>query len=76
MVSTPTGLEAERRVLRPSRPVDGLEDILELAKQLQDRVCEPLEDEHRLGVRMRLVRAQALSIVDLLTEMTDRPRLL
>ena len=76
MVSTATGFEAERPVPRSSRPVDGLEDILELAKQLQDRVCVPIEQEHRLGVRMRLVRAQALSIVDLLTEMTDRPRLL
>lgn len=68
-ISLAAGLGPEPRVLRSSRPIDELEDVLELAKHLRDRICASIDSEQRHGVRMRLVRAQALSIVDLLTDL-------
>jgi len=62
---------ATDRGFHPSGPADELEGALRLAEQLSERLSEPLPGEQVHGVRMRLVRAHALSIVDLLTDMAS-----
>ena len=63
------------RAIGPSSRSDDLQDVLRLARQLAARVSMPMQDEQSHGVRLRLVRAQVLSVVDLLTDLTsDRPR--
>jgi hypothetical protein len=70
------GSRPEPSGIRPSRPTDELEEALRLAKQLCTRLSMPLEGEQAHGVRIRLVRAQALSVVDLLSDITgDRTRM-
>jgi hypothetical protein len=57
---------------RPKRLADELEETLRLARHLTERLSMPAGEQVQ-GVRMRLVRAHALSIVDLLTDiMSDR----
>ena len=61
------GLE-DNRVIRRVHIIDELEGTLHLATQLSNRLSEPIDAEHAQGVRMRLVRAHALSVVDLLSD--------
>ena len=68
LISVVAGQGPESPSFPSPRPVGDLDQMLELATQLRDRACAPIENEQRHGVRMRLVRAQVLSIVDLLTE--------
>jgi hypothetical protein len=69
--------EEENATYAPGRgfqqrgPADELEEALRLARQLSDRLSMPIPGEHAQGVRMRLVRAHALSIVDLLTDIAS-----
>jgi hypothetical protein len=61
--------------VQPSHPIDELEEALRLARQLCTRLSMPIDGEQAHGVRLRLVRAQAFSVVDLLSDMTsDRTR--
>lgn len=63
-------LNPERPSLRSNRPIDELHEALRLAQELCDRLSTPIEGEQAHGVRMRLVRAQALAVVDLLSDIT------
>jgi hypothetical protein len=74
-ISLAPALGSEDRDFRPSHSADELETALQLANLLCDRLSMPIVGEQALGVRTRLVRAHALSIVDLLTDITrDRIR--
>ena len=55
----------------PIRPIDEVEKLLRLAEQLCTRLSIPFEGEQELGVRLRLARAQALSVVDLLKDIAS-----
>jgi hypothetical protein len=58
-----------------SHYIDEFEEALHLARALCTRISMPIEGEQSHGVRLRLVRAQALGIVDLLTDIAgDRMR--
>jgi hypothetical protein len=69
-ISLIPGSRPEPSGSRPSHRSDELGKALRLAKQLCSRLSMPLEGEQAHGVRIRLVRAQALSVVDLLSDMT------
>ena len=58
----------DNRIVRQAHLVGGLEGTLRLAVQLSNRLSEPIDAEQAQGVRMRLVRAHALSVVDLLSD--------
>jgi hypothetical protein len=74
-ISLANGLGTQDPILGPSDPDDELEGSLVLAKELCSRLSMPMAGEESHGVRMRLVRAHALSIVDLLMDLTsDRTR--
>jgi hypothetical protein len=62
--------------VRSNHPIDELEEALRLAIQLCTRLSTPIEGEQAHGLRMRLARAQALSVVDLLSDIAgDRTRI-
>jgi hypothetical protein len=54
--------------VRSIRHRNAITDVLQLASELSSRLSMPIEGEQSHGVRLRLARAQALSIVDLLTD--------
>ena len=56
------------RGVRSNQQDDEFDEALRLATHLAARLATPFEGEHAHGVRMRLARAHALSIVDLLTD--------
>jgi len=62
---------ADVRTARPTDLVDDLEGALQLAKQLCERLATPCEDEQAHGVRLRLLRAHAHSVVDLLHDVVN-----
>ena len=69
------GAETDVRALGPHHAADALEEALRLAKLLSERVSKTTDEQKVIDVRLRLVRAQALSVVDLLTEiLSDRAR--
>jgi hypothetical protein len=65
------GFDQPGRGARPSHPGNELDEVLRLATHLSARLATPLEGERADGVRMRLARAHALSLVDLLTEIAN-----
>jgi hypothetical protein len=69
------GLGHASRGVRSSHLGNELDEALQLATHLSARLAKPLEGERADGVRMRLARAHALSLVDLLTDIaTDCAR--